>query len=130
MAKAICVYCQTEFKIIKTGAYVIDMFLQPPQPYKIWSADVWGCPRCGKQIVQGFGSKPLYEHFEENFKENLDRILGSKNEDDWVLFNYEKPVDFIMADDSFIQKMKEIFKEAKHPVFGGLNILQKGGDFQ
>lgn len=60
----ICVKCKLEFRIVKS-IFAIEMFLDPPQPYKIWNADLHECPGCHQQIVQGFGLNPIYEgHFE------------------------------------------------------------------
>jgi len=33
-------------------------------PYKIWSADKWKCPKCGIEIVIGFGDEAIAEHYQ------------------------------------------------------------------
>ena len=78
MPKSICVKCEVEIVLVKNGIFVIEMFLHPPQPYKIWSADLWECPTCQHQTVVGFGVTPLAEHFEDKFPAILERAQKSK----------------------------------------------------
>ncbi len=91
MPKSICTNCQTEFKPYKNGIYVVEMFLTPPQPYKIWSADLWKCRGCENEIVVGFGNEPLAEHFEDEFDSFFEMIKKT----DTVVYSYEKPQDII-----------------------------------
>jgi hypothetical protein len=42
-------------------------------PYKLWDADKWRCPKCGHEIVVGFGERPVAHHFEEHFKAHVAR---------------------------------------------------------
>jgi len=39
------------------------------EPYKIWNADLWKCPKCGFELIAGFGSRPIVEHFHEAYKD-------------------------------------------------------------
>ena len=87
MPKQVCVNCSTEFKIEKNGVYVVEMFNNPPQPYKIWSADLWKCPKCKQEIIAGFGMQALAEHFQEHFNGMLEKIRG--NSDIKVYEDYE-----------------------------------------
>jgi hypothetical protein len=94
MPKLVCVDCQTELSILKSGGYVIETFGNPehPKPYKIWSADVWECPGCHKKIVAGFSNHPLGEHYEGDFPELLDRVLASPEaKAGYVIYDHEKP---------------------------------------
>ena len=63
----ICVKCQREFQKIESGIKVIDMFSDPPKPYRIWLADLFECPTCKTQIVHGFGHSPLSHYYETDF---------------------------------------------------------------
>lgn len=87
MPKIICTTCQTDYKIYKNGIYVIEMFLNSPQPYRIWSADLWKCRGCGNEVVNGFGNNPLAEHFQDDFQDMLEIAKFSEN----PVYIYEKP---------------------------------------
>lgn len=86
--KPSCVKCKRAMEIEKTGIYFVEMFNDPPQPYKIWSADLWRCPVCGHQIVRGFGDNPLMEHYEDGFETYLDDIKNRFGE--YVILEYER----------------------------------------
>jgi len=83
--KTICVKCEVEYKIVKNGNPVIEMFSNPPQPYKIWSADKWQCPICYHQIISGFAFNPIAEHFEDGFDAILDKVKKTKS----TIYSYE-----------------------------------------
>lgn len=85
MPKIICFKCQVEYKPKKNNIPVIEMFNEPPRPYKIWLADAWQCPGCQHVVVAGFGKGPIREHFEPDFPELLERVLAAE----WVVFSYE-----------------------------------------
>lgn len=87
--KPICVPCQRFFRPKKTGFQFIEGMPKPGmveplrrgtekpeewEPYKIWSGDLWECRGCGAQIVSGFGASPLFEHYQDNFKEHVRRL--------------------------------------------------------
>lgn len=38
MKAPICPRCQTKFRNIQSGVTVVEMFLNPPQPYNLWLA--------------------------------------------------------------------------------------------
>ena len=69
----LCTKCSVKFKPCRSGVSVVEMFGRPPQPYKIWDADLWQCPGCGTQIVAGFASAAT-EHYEQNFPDMLTRV--------------------------------------------------------
>lgn len=79
MPKLVCVPCQRQYRVVKSGNYVVDMFQHPPEPYKILNGDRWECPGCGHQIIAGFAQQPLAEHFEDRFQDLLDKVLADKN---------------------------------------------------
>lgn len=75
----VCKKCQCEMKPETNGVGLLDMF-QPsdapePQPYQVWDADLWKCPKCGAEVVLGFGAGALSNHYEESFQ--------------WVITSYE-----------------------------------------
>ncbi len=91
MPKIICVKDEVEYQIEKSGGYVIEYVGNPPQPYKVWSADGWRCPVCGNTVMAGFGNGPLGEHYEESFQDLLQKVLVSPtSQAGWVVKDYEK----------------------------------------
>lgn len=86
MPKLVCVECERDYKVVVTGNYVIEMFCNPPEPYKILSGDRWECPGCGHQIIAGFGSTPLAEHFQDKFSNSLNKAFDSKD----TIYCYER----------------------------------------
>jgi len=61
MKKPICTTCEVTFQVIKTGITVMEMYLDPPEPYRTWAADLLECPGCGTRIAAQFANKPCYE---------------------------------------------------------------------
>lgn len=54
-------------------------------PYKLWSADLYRCPVCTREVVTNFGSRPTVEHFDgkyeimkKEYKKNLGRFFMSE----------------------------------------------------
>ncbi len=73
MAKMVCVACHVELRPEKNGTIVIEM--ASFGPYKIWDADTWKCPKCGIEIVAGFGKVPIREdHYAPDFPAWLERL--------------------------------------------------------
>jgi hypothetical protein len=45
-------------------------------PYKLWTADLWKCPRCGVEIISGYSQRGIEDH-EETFK--IDVMFAKKS---------------------------------------------------
>jgi len=68
-SRPICVQCSVEMHCKKNDVLVVDYRMlsnDEPEPEKqllneCWSADLWECPKCGRQVVppHSYGSKPL-----------------------------------------------------------------------
>ena len=86
MPRMICVRCEVALKIQRNGVALIEMFADPPRPYKIWMADQWQCPKCLIEMVSGAGQGPIAEHFQDGFEEVLSNIKVSNN----VVYEYER----------------------------------------
>jgi hypothetical protein len=90
MPKIVCVKDETEYRIEKSGAYVIEYFGIPPHPYKIWMYDGWKCPKCGHVIMAGHGDGPISEHFEPDFNDILNNLKeGKLAKEGWLINDYE-----------------------------------------
>ena len=90
MRRPICVKCRIEFRPVENGVTVVDMFSQPPKPYRMWQADLFECPICKTQIVSGFADKALAYHHESVFEHWL-QTPGRCSR----VYNYEYAVDAI-----------------------------------
>jgi hypothetical protein len=72
--KKICAQCGTELKPLKNGVTVIETIGNPSQPFKIWDADLWGCPECETKLITDFGMKPISTKGDEDFDETLGKV--------------------------------------------------------
>jgi hypothetical protein len=45
------------------------------RPYKLWMADLCECPDCGAQMIAGFGSGPIAEHWQAEY-ERLAKVFS------------------------------------------------------
>lgn len=84
--KLVCVHCEIELKVVRNGVAVIEMWDDPPEPYKIWASDVWGCPACQCEIAfVERGQVPAKEHYQANFQDVL-QVATSKG----AVYDYER----------------------------------------
>ena len=72
MTTTICVKCKVAYRTTKTGV-IVEEFAGLGS-YKLWEADLKQCPKCQHQIVSGFAQRNFAEHFEEDYKEKLNKI--------------------------------------------------------
>jgi len=68
--RPVCVKCKTEFEPERNGIGLLDM--ADYSPYKIWEADLYKCPKCGIEIVVGFGQQAIFAHYQDGFEGYLD----------------------------------------------------------
>ena len=57
MSIPVCATCKTLFKIKK------NEFIVRTDPGTVKHGDLWGCPKCGTEIVIGFGIPLCYETY-------------------------------------------------------------------
>ena len=72
-----CVGCGSFLKIKKNGVSVEELMPDGGggwQPYKLWSADLYGCERCGVEVVAGFGHGPVAEHFQDCYQRMMTAV--------------------------------------------------------
>jgi len=85
--RVICTDCGREFKNMRSGVWVKELFQKNKEVYRVWMADLLGCPECGRVVVARFADNPMAEHWnKEKMAEVLlqckTRILG-KNLFEW-----------------------------------------------
>ena len=73
--KPVCVKCQVEMKVGKVGIWVLDK--ASFGDYKLTSADMHECPKCGYQIVTSFAEVSMHHH-EEGFAELVEKIRANE----------------------------------------------------
>ena len=72
MPMPICARCEVEYRPEKNGIWLCvhaDF-----GPYKIWSADLLKCPRCGHLLISGYGRSAVSEHYMDGFKKMLKKV--------------------------------------------------------
>lgn len=42
-------------------------------PYKLYTADLYVCPLCDKEVFAGFGQAPIIEHFDPEYQATVNR---------------------------------------------------------
>ena len=85
MPKIVCVECEIELKPEENGILLIEF--ASFGAYKAWYADLWKCPKCGTEIVSGFGNSPIMEHFQDGFSTWLEEARKKASR---VVCDYEK----------------------------------------
>jgi hypothetical protein len=78
MPKLICVSCSKEMKPDRNGVYYLEY--ANFGPYKLWHSDMWGCPKCGHQVLSGFGYNPISEHYQDRFNSDILSLRENPNE--------------------------------------------------
>lgn len=63
--RVICTDCGRELKNLRSGVLVKELFQKNKEVYRIWPADLLGCPECGKEVVARFADNPIAEHWEK-----------------------------------------------------------------
>lgn len=73
--RPICAKCCKEMRPLKNEVIVKYMMSKGTQPYEVFMADLWHCPKCNNQIIRGFGQNPVWEHWDKD-KRDLDKFLS------------------------------------------------------
>jgi hypothetical protein len=67
--KPVCLKCQIEMRPTRNGVKVVSMATYGPT--EIRSADIWGCPGCGVEVLFGFAQDPEMSVYDPGFEERL-----------------------------------------------------------
>lgn len=62
------------FMRVKKNGVTVEELLEDGTPYKLWDADLWDCPECGREIITGFGREPLAEHWQPTYAAHRARL--------------------------------------------------------
>lgn len=80
--RPVCVKCDCELRPETNGVGVLDMVERGREqgkdatfvhyePYELYDADLWKCPKCGMEVVGGFGYNPISAHYEADFQKMI-----------------------------------------------------------
>ena len=78
--RPVCAKCQVEMRPERNGVGLLDM--ADYGPVQIWDADLWQCPKCGYEIVAGFGQRPISYHYKG---EEFNRFVNGYREHSLVI---------------------------------------------
>jgi hypothetical protein len=73
MSNVVCPKCETFMRVKKNGVFVEEQD-STGGPYRIWSADLYGCPTCNAEVVTGFGPRPIVEHYQPEYQTWRERV--------------------------------------------------------
>ncbi len=74
--RIICTDCGRDFKNIRSGVLVKELFQKNKEVYRVWMADYLACPECGDGVVARFGDNPIAEHWDK--EEMAEALLRCK----------------------------------------------------
>ena len=79
--RPVCVKCKCELHPETNGVGVLDVV--DFGDYELWDADKWKCPKCGMEVIGGFGNGSISAHYKADFeamiKHYKDKDLLIKN---------------------------------------------------
>lgn len=87
--RPVCVACSLDMYPEKIGVPFVEQFMDgnEMQPYKIWAADRWSCPKCKISVLIDFGKDAHAFHYEPTFPGILEIVKGNE----WVVIEQENP---------------------------------------
>jgi len=68
--RPVCAKCSCELRPEKNGVGVLDM--AEFGPYELYDADLWRCPKCGMEVVGGFGYNSISRHSDPDFQNMIE----------------------------------------------------------
>jgi hypothetical protein len=66
--RPVCVACKRFYRCKKNGVLVHHQNGEGGD-YQVWSADLYVCEGCGKEIIAGFGKAPVASCFSPDFEQ-------------------------------------------------------------
>ena len=76
MANVICVKCNKKMVFEEAGVLVLET-KKDGTPYKVWSADLFRCFDCEREVITHFAFSPLAQSFDgERFQELAKKTIA------------------------------------------------------
>jgi len=73
--KDICVQCGLEMKVGQVGVAVVQLYMDPPEPYTLTYADTRECPNCHREVVCPSSAAPTIQHHDAKFADEMAKAL-------------------------------------------------------
>lgn len=73
--KDICVQCGLEMRVGQVGVAVVQLYMDPPEPYTLTYADTRECPNCGREVVCPSSAAPTIQHHDAKFTDEIAKAL-------------------------------------------------------
>jgi hypothetical protein len=85
--RPICKKCECEMRCEENGVGVLDMAggRSNARPYKLYDADLYKCPKCGIEVIGGFGYNPISGEWKSDFQHHIDWYENNSH----LIRNYE-----------------------------------------
>ncbi len=64
--RPVCPKCHCELRPETNGVGVLDV--NDNGAYELWDADKWKCPKCGMEVIGGFGEGCISAHYLADFE--------------------------------------------------------------
>ena len=80
--RPVCPQCECEMRPERNEVGVLDM--AEFGPCELYDADLWKCPKCGKEVIGGFGNGPMVRHHDEGFA----RFVQTRTDEGILYKNY------------------------------------------
>jgi len=58
----------------KKNGVTVEELTEDGEGYKLWDADLFECVECGVEIIAGFASSPLAEHYQPGYAAQRERL--------------------------------------------------------
>ena len=83
MPRMVCVQCKVKLRPERNGVHVVETFGEDSdEPYKLWRADLYKCPKCGVEVVAGFGA-PFNNNYAEHYQSDFAMYLEAAEPKYW-----------------------------------------------
>jgi hypothetical protein len=56
------------------NSVTVEELLETGEPYRLFDADLYVCMECGVEIITGFGTAPLAEHWQWDYAAHRNRL--------------------------------------------------------
>jgi hypothetical protein len=85
--RPLCVKCQVEYRPEKNDVVVEE--IAAFGSYKLWCADLWKCPICHNQIVNGYGRDAYAVYCQDDYPAKLE---SAKNRGVYQCLEFHEPM--------------------------------------
>ena len=77
MENNLIVCCEQIMKRVEIGI-IAEQLTEKLEPFKLWSADLFKCTKCGHEIIAGFGTTPIAYCDDEEYEKAKKLYKGFK----------------------------------------------------